>query len=548
VTTEAIAPGPLANADLLPTPVARRTWNTWHIASLWVGMSVCIPTYMLAASMIGAGMSWRQSLIAILLGNVIVLVPMVINAHAGTRYGIPFPVYARAAFGTTGAHIPSLLRSVVACGWFGIQTWVGGLAIHALVGILWPAWPALGGDWRFMGYGLPHFAAFLAFWLINMYFVWAGTDSIKWLETVSAPLLIAMGLALLAWAAARAGGLGTVLAQADALQRPGAATGGRFVLTVFVPWVTAMVGFWATLSLNIPDFSRFAKSQKSQIVGQALGLPLTMFLFARSQRDQMAGQALGLLTTMPLFAFIGVAVTSATVILYGEAIWNPVDLLSRLTAESGSPLLGVVALVAVLVATLTTNIAANVVAPANSFSALRPQRVSFRLGDRDRPLEAPRPLPDLAHRLLGPAGRRGRRHRLRLPGDPPGPSRRARPVRRGRPLCVHRRRERPGRARARGRHRDRPRGPRPPGAALPVRRRLVLGGAGRGRAVWAPDEIGTGASLRYAIAFLIADCESRIADSHSELPACCRVTRGSWVQSAIRNPQSAIAGVFHAHL
>jgi len=358
VTTGAIAPGPLANADLLPTPVERRTWNTWHIASLWVGMSVCIPTYMLAASMIGAGMTWRQSLIAILLGNVIVLAPMVINAHAGTRYGIPFPVYARAAFGTTGAHIPSLLRSVVACGWFGIQTWVGGLAIHALVGILWPAWPALGGDWRFMGYGLPHFAAFLTFWLINMYFVWAGTDSIKWLETVSAPLLIVMGLALLGWAAARAGGLGTVLAQADALHRPGAATGGRFVLTVFVPWVTAMVGFWATLSLNIPDFTRFA----------------------RSQRDQMAGQALGLLTTMPLFAFIGVAVTSATVILYGEAIWNPVDLLSRLTAESGSPLLGIVALVAVLVATLTTNIAANVVAPANSFSALRPRRVSFRLG------------------------------------------------------------------------------------------------------------------------------------------------------------------------
>jgi NCS1 family nucleobase:cation symporter-1 len=358
VTTGAIAPGPLANADLLPTPVERRTWNTWHIASLWVGMSVCIPTYMLAASMIGAGMTWRQSLIAILLGNVIVLAPMVINAHAGTRYGIPFPVYARAAFGTTGAHIPSLLRSVVACGWFGIQTWVGGLAIHALVGILWPAWPALGGDWRFMGYGLPHFAAFFAFWLINMYFVWAGTDSIKWLETVSAPLLIAMGLALLGWAAARAGGLGTVLAQADALQRPGAATGGRFVLTVFVPWVTAMVGFWATLSLNIPDFTRFA----------------------RSQRDQMAGQALGLLTTMPLFAFIGVAVTSATVILYGEAIWNPVDLLSRLTAESGNPLLGIVALVAVLVATLTTNIAANVVAPANSFSALRPRRLSFRLG------------------------------------------------------------------------------------------------------------------------------------------------------------------------
>lgn len=355
--SEPLPPGPLVNADLAPSPVERRTWNLWHLASLWVGLSVCIPTYMLAASMIDAGLTWRQSLVAILLGNVIVLVPMVINAHAGTRYGIPFPVYARAAFGTMGAHIPSLLRSVVACGWFGIQTWVGGLAIDALVGIVWPPWSALGGEWRFMGHGVPQFAGFGIFWLMNMYFVWAGTDSIKWLETVSAPLLIVMGLALLGWAATRAGGLGAVLEQADALARPGAPSGERF-LPVFIPWVTAMVGFWATLSLNIPDFTRYA----------------------RSQRDQVTGQALGLLATMPLFAFIGVAVTSATVILYGRAIWNPVDLLSRLTGESGSPVLGIVALVAVLVATLTTNIAANVVAPANSLSALMPRRVSFRLG------------------------------------------------------------------------------------------------------------------------------------------------------------------------
>jgi NCS1 family nucleobase:cation symporter-1 len=356
--TVPLPPGPLVNADLAPTPIARRTWNLWHIASLWVGMSVCIPTYMLAASMVGAGMTWRQSLVAILLGNVIVLLPMLVSGHAGTRYGIPFPVFARAAFGTIGAHVPSLLRSVVACGWFGIQTWVGGLAIHALIGILWPAWPALGGDWRFMGYGLPHFAAFLVFWLINMYFVWVGTDGIRVLETLAAPLLIAMGLALLAWAGTRAGGLGAVLAQADALERPAAAAGGRFVLSVFVPWVTAMVGFWATLSLNIPDFTRFA----------------------RSQRDQAVGQTLGLLTTMPLFAFIGVAATSATLILYGEAIWNPVDLLARLTAESGNALLGIGALVAVLVATLTTNIAANVVAPANGFSALFPRHIGFRVG------------------------------------------------------------------------------------------------------------------------------------------------------------------------
>ena len=350
-----LPPGPLVNADLAPTGIGQRTWNVWHIASLWIGMSVCIPTYMLAASMIAAGMNWWQSLVAILSGNMIVLVPLVISAHAGTRYGIPFPVFARAAFGTRGAHIPSLLRAVVACGWFGIQTWIGGLAINALLGILWPTWSALGGDWRFMGYGLPYFLSFLLFWAINLYFVLAGTESIKWLETLSAPFLIITGLALLGWAAGKVGGIGTILERADAL-RPATARASFF--GVFVPWVTAMVGYWATLSLNIPDFTRYAKSQ----------------------RDQAVGQALGLLTTMPLFAFIGVAVTSATVMLYGRAILNPVDLLAQLTAESRSPLLGIVAMVAILVATLTTNIAANIVAPANGFANLAPRRVSFRLG------------------------------------------------------------------------------------------------------------------------------------------------------------------------
>jgi len=348
----------LSNADLAPVPPERRTWNLWHIASLWIGMSVCIPTYMLAASMIGAGMTWLESLLAILLGNVIVLVPLVINAHAGTRYGIPFPVFARASFGTLGAHVPSLLRSVVACGWFGIQTWIGGLAIHQILSIVWPAWASLGGDWQLMGYGLPTYFGFLIFWLINMYFVWAGTESIKWMETVAAPFLIAVGLLLLFWAAKRAGGFGTMLAASELLGRAEGNARSNFLLALFVPWLTAMVGYWATLSLNIPDFTRYA----------------------RSQRDQMLGQALGLLTTMPLFAFIGVAVTSATVLLYGEAIWNPIDLLARVTREYGSPVLGIGAMVVLIVATLSTNIAANIVAPANSFSNLAPRRISFRAG------------------------------------------------------------------------------------------------------------------------------------------------------------------------
>ena len=349
----------LLNEDLAPVPHDERSWNVWHFVSLWVGMSVCIPTYMLAAVMIESGLTWRQSLLAIFLGNAIVLVPLVINGFAGTRYGIPFPVFARASFGHSGAHVPSLLRSVVACGWFGIQTWIGGLAISGLFGLLWAGWPSLGGGWSFMGHGAPEYAGFLVFWLINLYFVLAGTESIKWLETLAAPFLIAMGLALLFWATGAAGGIRVILAESDRLATARQDLGtAAFLLTLFVPWLTAMVGFWATLSLNIPDFTRYA----------------------RRQRDQMAGQAVGLLITMPLFSFIGVAVTAATVIMFGEAIWNPVDLVSRLAAERGSVWLGAVAMLAIVVATLSTNIASNVVSPANSFSNLDPRRISFRAG------------------------------------------------------------------------------------------------------------------------------------------------------------------------
>ncbi|MCK6621779.1 MAG: NCS1 family nucleobase:cation symporter-1 [Calditrichia bacterium] len=357
--TETLPVSHLSNADIAPTPIKDRTWNVWHIAALWVGMSVCIPTYMLAASMISAGMNWWQSLLTILLGNVIVLIPLLLNGHAGTKYGIPFPVYARASFGIHGAHIPSLLRSLVACGWFGIQTWIGGMAIHSIISTLWAGWGQIGGGWQFMGYGLPHYTSFLIFWLINMYFVWAGTNSIKWMETLAAPFLLVTGLLLLFWASVKVGGPGVILAKSDELiQAKGERSLPDFIFKLFIPWLTAMVGFWATLSLNIPDFTRYA----------------------RSQRDQAIGQGIGLLTTMPLFAFIGIAVTSATLILYGEAIWDPVVLLSRLADDYNSPFLGILVMAVLILATLSTNIAANVVSPANSISNLAPQKITFRRG------------------------------------------------------------------------------------------------------------------------------------------------------------------------
>ncbi len=336
---EEIAGSPLVNADLAPTTIAQRTWGTYNIAALWIGMSVCIPTYMLASGLIAGGMNWWQAILTIALGNLIVLVPMILNAHAGTKYGIPFPVLARASFGTLGSNVPALLRAVVACGWFGIQTWIGGQAINAMLVVLVPSWTSLAvGPW----------ISFALFWAMNVYFIVEGTESIRWLESLAAPFLIVVGLALLAWAYVKGGGFGPILSQPSKFT-----TFGEF-WHFFIPALTGMVGFWATLSLNIPDFSRYAKSQRAQMMGQALGLP----------------------TTMTLYAFIGVAVTSATIIIFGEAIWDPVVLL----AKFHNPFIILLAMVSLLVATLTTNIAANVVSPANDLANLMPRKISFRTG------------------------------------------------------------------------------------------------------------------------------------------------------------------------
>src|SRR3954470_15100781 len=331
-----VSSSPLWNKDLAPTTIAQRTWSVWSIAALWISMSACIPTYMLASGLIDQGMNWKQAVLTIFLGNVIVLVPMILNAHAGTKYGIPFPVYCRASFGTWGANIPALLRALVACGWFGIQAWIGGEAIYKIIAVL-IGHPFGGAALPVLGINAGQLGCFLLFWAINVLVIYAGIESIRILLNIKAPLLIVLGLALLYWAYDHAGGFGPMLGQPGAFG-PAGAKAGQF-WQFFVPALTGMVGFWATLSLNIPDFSRYACSQRDQVIGQVLGLPLTM----------------------ALYSFIGVAVTSATTVIYGQTIWDPVDVLTRFT----NPAVLVVAMLALCLATLATNIAANVVSPAN---------------------------------------------------------------------------------------------------------------------------------------------------------------------------------------
>ncbi len=335
----------LINEDLAPIPANKRTWGTWNYAALWISMSLCIPTYMLASSLIGGGMNWWQAILTIFLGNTIVLIPMILNGHAGAKYGIPFPVFARASFGTIGANIPAMLRAIVACGWFGIQTWIGGDALYHIL----KAWnPSLAevDTQSLFPQALP-MICFLFFWLLNMLVVYYGVESIRKLLVFKAIFLPLAAFALLAWAITAAKGLGPILEQPSQLH-------GAAFWKYFFPALTGMVGFWATLSLNIPDFTRYARSQKAQIRGQAIGLP----------------------TSMTLFAFIGVVVTSATPIVYGSTIWDPVQLAGKFENK----LIVSFAMLAVVISTLATNIAANIVSPANDFANLAPKKINFKTG------------------------------------------------------------------------------------------------------------------------------------------------------------------------
>ena len=427
---EDLSSSPLYGEDLAPVPKDKRTWSTWNLAALWVGMAVCIPTYLLASYMMKTGLNWIEALLIIGVANLIITVPMVLNGHAGVKYGIPFPVIGRSAFGTKGIHLPSVVRGIVACGWFGVNTWLGGLAIYAIFN-------ASTGSTAAVDLSIGKFVAFGVFWLINMWFIWKGTESIKWLEEYSAPILIFMGIALIWWGTSAAGGFGTVLDQSAQLEKPVAtiteAEHSAFInvnaitdkdgnvkateyqitkdgkelgwkkyhsneipikpinegeeyqiqlkndkhtssvvsvisssdeggskMWSYAIWLTAMVGFWATMSLSIADITRYAASQKSQIAGQFIGLPGTMMLYS----------------------FVGIFVTCAAVINFDDVLiasdapWDPISLL----AKFDSPTVVIISQIFMVIATLSTNIAANVIAPANAFSNLFPKQINFRMG------------------------------------------------------------------------------------------------------------------------------------------------------------------------
>ena len=343
---EELEGSPLYNEDLAPVAVARRTWSTWDYAALWISMAHCIPTYTMASSLIGNGMSWWQALGTILLGNLIVLAPILLNSHAGTKYGIPFPVFARAAYGTAGSNLPALMRALIACGWFGINAWIGGLALQTFFVSLVPSWGTLGGTLH--GHPATLWISFLLFWALNILVIYKGMELVRRLERFAAPFVLVMTAILVGWAIWKAGGLGPIMASHGQLDDP-----GKF-FAVFIPSLTATIGFWSTLSLNMPDFTRYGRSQREQAIGQVVALP----------------------STMTVFAGMGILITSATVLIYGKAISDPI----ALGGMFDNRLIVGIIMFTVVIATLAVNIAANVVSPANDFANAFPGKINFARG------------------------------------------------------------------------------------------------------------------------------------------------------------------------
>jgi NCS1 family nucleobase:cation symporter-1 len=335
-----LAASPRFNEDIAPTKVAQRTWNTWHIAALWVGMAICVPTYTLGGVLTTFfGLSVGEALWCIFIANVIVLIPLTLNAFGGTKFGIPFPVMLRSSFGIVGSNVPAMIRALVACGWFGIQTLFGGIAVHLMLAAMFDGWRELGGVGEVVG--------FFIFWVANVWVVLRGSESIKILEIVAAPLLLIVGFGLLVWAWPQA-------SVTELLARPGNRPPDSSFASYFIAGLTAMVGFWATLSLNIPDFSRFAKSQRSQIWGQIIGLPVTMVLFAG----------------------LGVVMTAASAQIVGETVSDPITLIGKID----SPFWVVTSMIIIIIATISTNTAANIVSPTNDFQNLAPRVISQKRG------------------------------------------------------------------------------------------------------------------------------------------------------------------------
>ncbi|QSO47406.1 NCS1 family nucleobase:cation symporter-1 [Alicyclobacillus mengziensis] len=334
----------LSNANLRPIAQSERKWSWYSYMALWMGMVHNIFNYEVAASLIVLGMNIWQALLTIFVADLILMVPLALNGYVGNKYGIPFPVFARLAFGVFGANIPALIRAFVAIGWFGVQSFLGSTALNALLILLIPSWSHMSGT--FLGLPGNGWIALLLFWVLQGVVATHGMDVIRRFENWAGPVILIVMLGLVVWAVTVLHGMGPIFTEPSKFKSSGA------FWAVFGPGVISVIGSWASMGLNIPDFTRFSRSTKDQVVGQFVGLPITTFVFSL------------------MASFI----TSATIVAFGSAIWDPVQLLQHFK----SPVVLILGAAALTIATMSVNVASNLVSPIYDLINAFPRKLNFR--------------------------------------------------------------------------------------------------------------------------------------------------------------------------
>ncbi|WP_342514415.1 NCS1 family nucleobase:cation symporter [Sporosarcina sp. FSL K6-1522] len=334
--------------DLMPTSPKERKWKIGNYFSLWMGNVHNVPAYVTIGGFFALGLSVGQVFWSIVIASIILAGVMVLSGHAGAKYGIPFSMLLRTSYGTKGAMLPGIIRGCIAAVmWFGFQTYAGSLAFTILIGKLWPAYLHLGGDWNLFGLSLPGLISFIAFWLFNILFVFGGMKILGKFIKLLSPLVYVVFGGMAIWAIQLAGGITPIL------EHTSKGVEGNTTL-VFIASISAILATWAAPIVSASDFTREARSQK----------------------DQSIGQIAGLITTYLLFAVAAIAVIVGSEIAFGTPIWNVLDVVDRFDNNFA---IGI-SVLTICMTTLAVNITGNIIPAGYQLSALFPKHLTFRTG------------------------------------------------------------------------------------------------------------------------------------------------------------------------
>ncbi len=338
----------LYNEDLAPIPHAKRTWGWFEIFNVWSNDIQSLFGYTLAASLfITYGLNGWAVMAAIVLAGFIIMVLVNLSGQPSVRYGIPYPVMARVSMGVRGANFPAMVRCIVAIFWYGVQTYFASTALALLINAL----TGTTGGAQFLGMTAIGWFSFVVVWLFQLYMFWRGIEWIRHFLNWAGPFVYVVMLVLMGiiWYKAGPGLLNEV---GKIFSGTGTYAGGP--VAAFLAITGTMIAYFAAVVINFGDFSRFVRSEREMKIGNLVGLP----------------------ANVAFFSFIALFVTAGTVVLFGERLTNPADIVAKVDNLG----LTVIAAITFFAATVGINVVANFVPPAYDLANLIPSKINFKIG------------------------------------------------------------------------------------------------------------------------------------------------------------------------